>query len=312
MKITSRILYALAYGFWLLLSLLPFWALYVLSDLLYLLIGKLVRYRHRVIWNNLTTSFPEKSEEELRTIEKAFYRWFCDYVVETIKLMTISKKKLMRHMTFTGLDEFNQVLREGQSCAVYLGHYGNWEWITSLSYWVPEDVLCTQLYHPLENESFDKLFKYVRERQQGVCIPMQDSLRTILGYKRDQQTIVVGYIADQKPHWVNIHRWIPFLNHDTPVLTGSERIIRKTREAVFYGDMRRIRRGYYNCEMKLVTREPQDMEEFEVTDVYFRLLEETIRREPPLWLWSHDQWKRTHEEFDRRFYVKDGKVVARK
>lgn len=311
MKALSYIGYTLAYGIWYLLSLLPFRVLYVLSDIIYFFLGKVFKYRHRVIWHNLTSSFPDKSETELRAIERGFYHWFCDYLVETIKLMSISKEKLMRHMTFTGMETFNQVLNSGQSCAVYLGHYGNWEWITSLSYWVPPHVLCTQLYHPLENEYFDKLFKYVRERQQGICIPMQESLREILRYRRENQAIVVGYISDQVPLWQNIHHWVDFLHHDTPVLTGGERIVRKTRQAVFYGDMRRIRRGYYNCEMKLVTREPEQLAEFEITDIYFHLLEESIRTTPEIWLWSHNRWKRTREEFDRCFVVKDGKVVHR-
>ena len=311
MKVLNYIAYLIVYGLWFLMSLLPFRVLYWISDFLSFLMIHIFKYRHRVIWKNLTDSFPDKSEEEIRAIEKGFYHWFCDYLVETVKLMTISKKSLMKHMTFTGLDVFNKTLSEGQSCAVFLGHYGNWEWMTSLSYWVSEDILCTQLYHPLENENFDRLFKYVRERQQGVCIPMQESIRKIVELKREGKTIVVGFISDQVPMWNNIHHWLEFLHHDTPVLTGGEKIARKTNQAAFYGEMTRPKRGYYNCEMKLISRDTPSMKEFEITDIYFHLLEASIIKQPEIWLWSHNRWKRTREEFDKYFIVKDGKVLHR-
>ena len=166
--------YILAYGFWFLMSLLPLRVLYVVSDFLYLIVAHVVRYRHHVIWKNLSASFPEKSAEELRKIEQGFYHYFCDYLVETVKLMTMSRKQLMKRMTFSDLEEFNEILAEGQSVAVYLGHYGNWEWITALPYWTGNGAQCCQLYHPLENDYFDRLFKYVRERQGALCIPMQE------------------------------------------------------------------------------------------------------------------------------------------
>ena len=134
-KKLSYIGYLLAYGFWFVMSLLPLKVLYIFSDLLCLLIADVIRYRHQVIWKNLKSSFPEKSDEELKKIERGFYHYFCDYLVETIKLMTMSKEELCKRMTFTGLEEFNQAISEGQSMAVYLGHLGNWEWITAMPYW---------------------------------------------------------------------------------------------------------------------------------------------------------------------------------
>ncbi|MBR5655122.1 MAG: lysophospholipid acyltransferase family protein [Prevotella sp.] len=307
----SKILYYIGYAIWYVLSLLPLRVLYVLSDLLYWLVSRVVRYRHRVIWNNLQTSFPEKTPQELRQIQRGFYHYFCDYLVETIKLMTISERQLRRRMTFTGTDELNEVLNSGQSCAVFLGHVGNWEWITSLPFWVSSDVQCAQIYHPLENPSADRLFLKVRERLGAKCIAMNDTLREVVRYRREGRTICVGYISDQKPHWVNIHHWVDFLNHDTPVLTGTERIARSTGHAVFYADVTRLSRGHYNCEMRLITRDPKSMGEWELTDIYFRELEATICRNPAIWLWSHNRWKRTREEFNRRFEVKDGKVIRR-
>lgn len=297
------------YIFWLLMSKLPFCVLYALSDCLFLLVCHVVRYRHRVIQKNLSDSFPEKTKGEIRRIEKDFYHYFCDYIVETLKLMSMSKEQLMKRMRFTGVERISQCVEEGQSCGVYLGHIGNWEWITSLPYWISEKGKCAQIYHPLENKTVDEIFKWVRQKQGAECIPMAESLRKVIGYKRSNQPLVIGYIADQVPFWNNIHHWCEFLNHDTPVLTGSEKLIKKTGQAVFYADVRREKRGHYVCDMQLITRSPNEIGDFKITDIYFEKLEATIRRAPHLWLWSHNRWKRTREEFNLRYDEQTGRVM---
>lgn len=307
-ELTNKILYGLVYGVWYALSLLPFRILFLFSDFLYFLIAHVVKYRHRVIWKNLKESFPEKTDAEISRIEKDFYHWFCDYLVETIKLMSLSPAALRKHMQFTGMDKFNEILNNGGSCAIYLGHYCNWEWISSIPLWVPEHVQCCELYHPLENKPMDLLFIKVRERYNALCIPMQESLRKILEFKRKSSSLVVGYIADQAPMWNNIHHWIDFLHHDTPVLTGTERIVKHTNQACFYGDITRTKRGYYVCELKPIELNPKSKADFEITDMYFQMLEATINRAPAYWLWSHNRWKRTHEEFNLRYDETTGKV----
>jgi KDO2-lipid IV(A) lauroyltransferase len=306
-----KLLYYIVFAVWYVFSLLPLRILYVLSDLLFWLLYAVVGYRKAVIRKNLKESFPEKSEEELRKIERGFYRFFCDYLVETIKMMTISKENIHRRLTFKGTELVDEIVESGQSCAVYLGHLGNWEWVTSLPLWVTPKAQCGQIYHPLENKEFDRLFLYSRQRLGAKCIAMQDTLREILKYRKENQPVVIGYISDQVPFWTNIHHWVDFLHHDTPVLTGTERIARKVNHAVFFLDVHRVRRGYYEAEFKLITREPQKMGEFEITDIYFKLLEESIRRAPEFWLWSHNRWKRTREEFNERFDVVNGKVIPK-
>ena len=304
-------MYKLLYAVWYLFSLLPFRVHYLMSDFIYLILYRLIGYRLRVVRGNLESSFPEKSTEELRQIERRFYHSLCDYFVETVKLMTMSAEQMRRHMVFKGTREVEACVADGQSCAVYLGHLFNWEWITSLPFWVPREAQCGQLYHALENPVFDRLFLQLRQRWGAKCIALVDILRKTVEYKRRQQPTVIGYIGDQVPHWNNIHHWCQFLNHDTPVMTGAERIAVKNNQAMFYIDMRRVRRGYYEAEFKLITPQPKTLREFESVDIYFQMLEQNIRRQPELWLWSHNRWKRTREEFNRRFQVVDGKVVPR-
>jgi KDO2-lipid IV(A) lauroyltransferase len=137
---------------------------------------------------------------------------------------------------------------------------------------------------------------------------MAETLRFLVKSKRENKPVVIGYISDQIPFWNNIHHWKEFLSQDTPVLTGTERLARQTGHAVFYMDVRRPRRGYYEAEIRLITREPKKLQEFELTDKYFDMLEETIRRAPEYWLWTHNRWKRTHEEFNLRYDEASGRV----
>lgn len=293
-----KIVYSLLYGLWYALSVLPMWVHYLLSDLLCVIIYRLVGYRIKVVRKNLRESFPEKSEQELRRVECQFYHWFCDYLAETVKLSTISRRQMRRRMVFKGTEQVDALLEQGRSCAIYLGHYCNWEWVTSLPLWVSPKGQCGQIYHPLENKWFDRMSLRFRQRLGAVCIPMAETLRRLLQYREEGQPVVIGYISDQVPFWNNIHHWCQFLNHDTPVLTGTERLARKTGHAVFYLDIQRVKRGYYEATFKLITLEPKTMGEYEITDAYFRMLEASIRRAPQYWLWSHNRWKRTREEFN--------------
>ena len=305
------IAYHIVLCLWYLFSLLPFWVHYLLSDLIYGLLYYLVGYRKKVVRENLTSSFPEKSVEELRKIERRFYHFLCDYVVESIKMMTISKRNMRKRMVFKDAELVNQCIEEGQSCAIYMGHYCNWEWVSSLPLWVSPKAQCGQVYHELENLVTDRLFTRLRGRHGSVNIPMQDTLRFLLKNQKDKQPVIVGYIADQKPYWTNIHHWVDFLHHDTPVLTGTDRILHKMNHAAIYLDIRRVRRGHYEGTFKLITREPKNLEGFKLTDIYYQMLEESIRRAPEYWLWSHKRWSRTREEFDRLYEVVDGKVMQK-
>ncbi|MBR1484330.1 MAG: lysophospholipid acyltransferase family protein [Prevotella sp.] len=307
----KNILFHLLYALWRLLALLPLRVHYLLSDVLFVFIFYILHYRRRTTWVNLVTSFPEKSQEELLQIERRFYHWFCDYLAETVKLVDMSPEQLRRRMVFKGTDVVDQCVRDGQSCAVYLGHYCNWEWITSLPLWVCPEAQCGQIYHPLESAVFDRLFLHVRQRFGAVCIATADILRRTVEFKRQGRATVIGYIADQVPHWNNIHHWCQFLNHDTPVMTGTERIARKQQQALFYLDVERKSRGYYEATFRLITRKADELAEFEATDTYYQLLEESIRRQPELWLWTHNRWKRTRQKFDLHYMMVDGKVIPK-
>jgi Kdo2-lipid IVA lauroyltransferase/acyltransferase len=295
------ILYYLFSRGWYLFSLLPLRILYIFSDAIYFLVYYLIRYRRRIVRSNLQTSFPEKGFKEIIQIEKKYYAWFCDYIAETVKLASMSKKEMCRRMKFEGMDDIEQSIGSDNSCFVYLGHYCNWEWITSLPLHAPENTTFAQIYHALSNPVIDRLFLHLRERFGAFSIQKENTLRQIITWNKAGKQTITGFISDQVPKWNSIHYWTTFMNHDTPVFTGTERIARKLGFSAFYADVCRPKRGYYICRFLKMADNARDTEEFELTETYMRMLEKSIRRDPQFWLWSHNRWKRTHEEFNQKF-----------
>lgn len=283
-----------------LVSLLPFWVLYGIADFFFVIIYYVARYRRKVVRQNLTTSFPEKDEKELKLIERRFYRWLCDYVVETMKLLTISNENLLKHLEFRGAEQVEQAFAEGRTVAAIMGHYCNWEWLSAIGLAFPHypDAVMGLIYHPLRSDAADFLFLDIRSAHGGRCINKRHVLRSLVQFKRDKQHILFGYISDQTPKWENIHLWLDFLGHDTPVFTGGERIMRKMDDAVFYVNMERPRRGRYICTFRLLSAHAAQEEENAITHRYFQMLEETIRRKPAYYLWTHNRWKRTRAEYN--------------
>ena len=301
----KNLTYYLSFALWFIISLLPLWVFYRLSDGLYYLVYHVVRYRRRVVYANLRSSFPEKSEAEIERIAKDFYSFFCDYIVETLKFFSMGEKNIRKRMKFEGLNQVKEDFANGRSVSVYLGHYCNWEWISSLGLHLDEQ--CGQIYHPLENATLDRLFLYMRGRFKAQSIKMDDTFLTILKWKKEGRKNIVGYIADQVPGYNNIHYWTNFLHHDTPVFTGAERISKIMDTAVYYIDVERPRRGYYVARFIKIADSLNEHPVFFATEQYFRLLEQNIQRAPQYWLWSHKRWKRTREEFNRMFTEEERK-----
>lgn len=305
-------MYRIVHAFFYALSLLPFWVLYRLSDCGFVLMYYIVRYRRGVVRQNLRTSFPDWSDSQLRQTERGFYRWFCDYFIEAVKLLSISDRQLRRRFKIEGIDEVERRFAQGRDCGAILGHYCNWEWLSCVGIALPQDRVMGLIYHPLRSRVFDRLFRDLRSSQPtSMCVPKAEILRRLVTLRKEGRRSLFGYIADQGPKWQNIHLWLDFLGHETPVFTGAERIMRRMDNAVFYVSMDRPRRGYYTCRFRLLSEHPGEEDEFAVTRRFFEWLEDDIRREPRYYLWSHNRWKRTREEFDRLFTTINGKIVRR-
>ena len=277
------------------ISLMPFWVLYGLADFIFVLVYYVVRYRRKIVAKNMRESFPELSDKELSKIARKFYRNFADYIVETIKLNHISDEEIKRRMVFKNMDIIDRLFDEKRSIAAYFSHCGNWEWVPSITLWsrhtTGKDVEFCQVYRPLKNKWYDEYMLRLRSRFNSLSFKKKTVLRDLLLLRRREMPSITGFMSDQKPSKGDESHIVKFLNHPSAVITGTEQVARKLDMAVVYFDMHKLSRGYYELEVKLITDNTSTMEPMAITDAYVKLLEETIKRNPSIWLWTHNRWK---------------------
>jgi len=253
--------------------------------LLYYVIG----YRKKVVMENLRNSFPDKSEKEIKRICKDFYHYLCDLFLETFKTLTISKTTMLKHFYFApGAQEvFDKLANEKKSVVLVMGHLGNWEWAGNTF-----SLLCKHqlyvIYHPLSNKYFNKLIYDMRTRFGTGLIAMRETFREMV-VKRNEVS-ATAFIADQTPSPEGAY-WTTFLNQDTPVFTGTERIAKKMEYPIVYACIKRVKRGYYQIEAEVLCMNPKETKDGEISEMHTRRLEKDIIAQPEVWLWSHRRWK---------------------
>lgn len=302
----SKLIYWLVYGGMWLFSALPFRVLYVLSDFNYLLMYHVGRYRRKVVRENLEKSFPEKTEAERLQIERKFYRYLSDYMLEDLKLLHMSAEDLCQRMIYKNTEQYLELTEKYGGIIVMIPHYANYEWLIGMgSVMKPGDVP-VQVYKPLKDKYLNELFKQIRSRFGGYNIPKHSTAREIIKLKREGKNMVVGLITDQWPSGERY--WTTFMGQETAFLNGAERIAKIMNFPVFYCELTKTRRGYCEAEFKLMTEAPKETVEGEITDMFAHELEQTIRREPAYWLWSHKRWKFTKKECEQ----KEQELIKRK
>jgi KDO2-lipid IV(A) lauroyltransferase len=288
--------YKIIYAFCWLLAFLPLRALYLLSDLFFLIICYVVRYRRAVIMENLRNSFPEKTEKERKKIAVRFYRFFCDLFFETLKVIHIGRQEIRRRIRYSNPEVFDDLCGKNKLVLFVPGHYGNWEWLATLEGSIPYHH--STLYHPLHNKFFDKFFYDLRTKYGTDAIPSSQAIRAINGYIRENRMTAVCFLSDQSPKKDMIGYWTTFLNQETPMYLGVEKIAKRYNAAVVYYEIRRVKRGYYEVDITLITENAAKTADREITEKHVALLEQTIRRKPQYWLWSHRRWKHKPEKTD--------------
>lgn len=275
-----------------LISYLPFRLLYLLSDVMYLLVYRVIGYRKAVVTANLKRSFPDKSQAEIDKIRRNFYRYFCDLSLEIIKSLTISPSSLTKRFTCGDMSAFECFYESKQSVIVVLGHLGNWELCGAYFSQLSLHQLYV-LYHPLNNKDYDRLFYRMRTRLGVRLYPMKSAYR---GMVKDRNKLTAtAFIADQSPRPSNAH-WMTFLNQDTAVFKGTESIARKLDYPVIYLSIKRVDRGHYKISSELLAEHPRQLPENALTELHTRRLEKDIIANPEIWLWSHRRWKHKRPE----------------
>ncbi len=274
---------------------LPLGILYGISDLAAPLLHHVLHYRRDVVRDNLKACFPEMTAHELHKVERRFYRNFTDSFVETLKLLHISDAEMRRRFEWDGVEIIDRLQAEGRSIAVYFAHFFNWEWAPSISLHTAlkpsNDTVFGQVYRPLRSKSFDRLMLSIRGRFSSVCYPKASTLRHLVLAARNGEKTITGFMSDQHPSHGDPGHRTTLLGRPTMMITGTETIARKLDMAAIYWDMQKTARGHYKITVRLLAEHPVELPEGGLTERYTRALEQTIRRDPAIWLWSHKRWK---------------------
>lgn len=265
---------------------LPFRLLYVFSDFMSL-VFRAIGYRRNVILTNLRNSFPDKSESEIRAIATQYYRHMCDVIVESLKALKMDEAETREHSVMRQHDWMNRLYNQNRSIIVITGHFGNWEWASSCFMLnTPYDL--SVIYRPLTNEYFDKLVQRMRARFGIKIIAEGRTLREMAAARKS--VTATAFVADQSAPRDHAY-WTTFLNQDTSIYTGPEKLAKKFNSPIVFVNMHKIRRGYYEMVAELLCENPVDTEEGAISEMFARRLEKDIIASPATWLWSHKRWK---------------------
>ena len=282
----QAVFFYITYPFVYLVAALPFSALYKLSDILYYLL-RLSGYRKDVVYKNLRNSFPDKSEQEIDAIGKSYFRYLCDLVLETLRTHRMSEKESRERCTFHNSEWLDKFHAEKKSFIIVMGHYGNWEW-AGPSFTLNTRFQLVVIYRPLSNLYFEKMMCKMRTRFGTKITPVNLTLRDMVANRGS--ITATAFIADQTATRDNAY-WTTFLNQDTAVFTGPEKLATKFNYPVVFMNVSRPKRGYYEVFPELLIPDPKNTTENEISEKFMNRLEKEILKDPTIWLWSHRRWK---------------------
>jgi KDO2-lipid IV(A) lauroyltransferase len=270
-------------------SRLPFGLLYLFSDFLYFLVYFGIGYRKYVVRTNLRNSFPHYPLKEIIAIEKKFYRHFTDFLVESAKSLSISAKDIEERCALINPEIVNQYYESGRGVVVLCGHYNNWEYYAvGIAQQMKHQT--ASIYRPLKNDFFDNIIKASRQRFGMKMITMRNAPRFFASLSESEPTMTI-MVNDQSPGNPKTAHWNNFLNQETGWMFGAEKLARKYDQVVFFGCIRKRKRGFYEVTFYPITDDIQNEKEGYVTDQHAMQLEKVINEDPSYWLWSHKRWK---------------------
>ena len=283
------LIFWLVYPLLWLLSRLPFWLFYKVSDLVYILVYYLVGYRKKTVRFNLKTAFPEKSDVDLLKIEKEFYSHMCDMFLEMIKSISISAEELKKRFELPDLDIIHKLAEERRSSLIVMGHYASYEWLTALQFYF--DHSGYGIYKRIKNPYFDKLIRDIRGKWNSELINNKEATFIIKKQQRAGKMATYAFIADQSPKTRKNQYCTDFLGQNVPFFTGIERLAIAENMPVLYLAVDKVRRGHYKAIFKVITEEPKSLPEYAITDAFIANLEAQIRNAPQYYLWTHKRFK---------------------
>lgn len=284
------VLYILIYPFIWIISILPFPILYFLSDVIYFLVYRVIKYRKRIVRGNIALALPHLSDKERNIIEKKFYSHLCDMFLEMAKTLSISRKEIEKRYVFTNMEVYHELEKKEKSIALLCAHYASYEWAVSMNYHIK--FLGYGVYKKLANPYFDTLVRKIRSKFKSQLIDSKETIPTIASNFRSKTYSVYGLVSDQSPKLSTTHHWQKFMGYEVPVHTGGEMLAKKYDMSVIFLKTKKIKRGYYEASFEILSDgNAKDIPNYEITDNFLKLVEQQIYEAPEFYLWTHKRWK---------------------
>ena len=283
------LIYILVFPFLWIMSILPTRVLYVFSNFLFFIVYYLFNYRKKVVRENLRLCFPKKSLHEIKSIEKKFFRHLCDMFVESIRSISISEAEIRERYKFTNIEEVNKIEEANKSILLMCAHYASWEWIFIIQKYVTTDGYA--IYKKIENKYFDQLIRKIRAKYNTNLITNKETFTSMREHKKLGKKGIYGFLSDQSPKLKSAYHWKEFMNIKVPVHTGAEKLAKELDLAIVFFKTKKVKRGYYETTFKTVTLNPNEFENYQITDLFINYLEDMIHEEPAYYLWTHKRWK---------------------
>lgn len=297
----KRVFYFIADIFFIALAKLPKPILYSLSNFLFLIFFFIVRYRKKIVLENIKNSYPKITDKERKKIAKKYYQHLCDLVLEDLALIKMSKKRILSFTKFTNPEILQKYYELNKNIIMVFGHYSNWEFLSPLPLYTSYKFL--PVYKKINNEYINTRFINTRSLFGAIPVRMEDTLKVTLNYFNKKEPIILGLIADQRPRKRDVNYWMSFFNQDTPVFIGPEKIGKKINATIIFADIEKEKRGFYNINFSVICDDPKNTSDFEITKKFFKKMEDQITTNPEYWTWSHKRWKYNKDKFAKKTLI---------
>lgn len=285
----KRFVFIITYPLLWFISKLPFFVLHLFSDFIFVILFYLVGYRKEVVLQNLKYAFPEKSKDELKVIRRKFFRHFVDIFIEMIKSFTISEKEINKRYKYINKEIFKDIEAMNKSVILMGSHYANWEWIINICSYTK--LHCVGAFTRLTNPHYNQLIKTNRSRFGSEFVQTSKTIKKLIKYKLDNKLAIYGLLSDQSPSLEKTHYWAEFLNVKVPIHTGAEMLAKKHNFALVHMKVNKVKRSHYEIEFEILSENPQEIPDYQITDDFLRRTEAQIHEKPEFYFWTHKRFK---------------------
>ncbi len=269
------------------LRILPRRAALTFGDILGWLVGHFMPIRREVVRSNLQRAFPEKSNQEIRTLTLRTYRHFGKVMAEFARQDRYSAADLRKIVEPVNPELLDTALSRERGVVLLLGHFGNWE---LMGYWLGQmGYPAVALHRPQENPLVDTV---ITGKRTAGNLRMISASESVTGMLRalDQENLMI-ILADQDARGNG--SFVDFFDIPSSTFRGAAVFAQRYKSPIILGFpvlqpdfsyrfmFEELRYGSYGS---------QDTVR-QILQQYMYRLQHHVRQCPEQYFWFHRRWK---------------------